>query len=1160
MQQHGPQRRNTPVQKLLDGRFARGFRREDLLREVILPAAPSLPVSHDGDDAGLCSDLLVWTLELFAEYPPDTLLPLLKRLPVACHGGWYAMGDAVFGPGWPGGLGDDVWRLADELAEAAPTRLREIILLRPDDPRWGGAVEHRDEFFARAGVVDGLRLHQTSDIRFHMQGSNYELPSAAPTGTPQEAWNAWRRTVHEEAKPYHTSWFEYSLSGINLLPEIHHLQTLSQPGRNALSRLLLTSLTRWPARWKDATIRKRKGDPWSTTITSPLRHWLTTQGWLSDGTAVERPLTHRWLVPVSLLRGQRDRFRHLDSLSLDLSRRLDANPKLNAALTMLGLNSYPVDDDRTGPQLLEALAAAWVTERVPIGRYDMLLGQVRDAWRHLDPQKGLPETLLVRQGHRTFSTRAQDELAGIYLPDNRDRTRSLLEHGRYILEMHASDARRMADVFLSATDIKCSSTLEERFLIDGVHWTPASDGLPSLEETRYAWLPVPLLTIAAYGGTNPAGAATQAWRDAADGLRRAHFVECEAIVVQLVDNEEIVADSAPTAQWLPGSVLAIRRDVELAYESLAPAAQAMLGRQDLLKDLRLVLGSLSGRENPALEQIAAALERAEIDAQAFADVRNQWAGTIGLLVDRIRPVVLLLGVSSDEFDSAAAGIEHLTAWLTSNISQWSTAELLIAARRSGDDHAMGLAAWYALGDIAQLPAWNTALMALGDRYGAVKNHAVDDQTAVHVEAAAPLLRCLARHVAIEAGDPNLFHKLETVSQSFEAHDDWRTRWWEVPFTAVIGAMHTAYAEVPGVADHLEVLEEARNVDELRTASDENGIATDPDPYEIARRNRDRLENMLSDVHDLYRTWVQLTPSNSVVPEPAESPTDLDQEAYLHHWSEAELLHRAFHSVDDSEFVDAYDGCASLDEVRDRLGLDREAIAAQRRERRQQQREIARQRRTLDVAGVPFEVGTTSYGALFERLNSLADPAGPRASHDTFTPLTTPPPAARSGGSSGRGGKTSHLRGSPELREVVGIVGEMHAYRFLRQEFGSDAVTPDAWVSEIRLKVLPLVAGELDNTSDGHGFDFRFSHRGKRSLVEVKSTTGDDSQFDLGISEIEAATRLARNRGRWRILRVRNALSSQPEFDWLPNPFEEGFKGHFRLHRGGMSVSYTRRKT
>ena len=76
-------------------------------------------------------------------------------------------------------------------------------------------------------------------------------------------------------------------------------------------------------------------------------------------------------------------------------------------------------------------------------------------------------------------------------------------------------------------------------------------------------------------------------------------------------------------------------------------------------------------------------------------------------------------------------------------------------------------------------------------------------------------------------------------------------------------------------------------------------------------------------------------------------------------------------------------------------------------------------------------------------------------------------------------------------------------------------------------------------------------------MEVKATSGDDTQFDLGSTEINAATRLARKRGwRWRILRVRNALSERPEFDWLPNPFEEGFRKHFRLHRGGMHVSYT----
>ena len=156
---------------------------------------------------------------------------------------------------------------------------------------------------------------------------------------------------------------------------------------------------------------------------------------------------------------------------------------------------------------------------------------------------------------------------------------------------------------------------------------------------------------------------------------------------------------------------------------------------------------------------------------------------------------------------------------------------------------------------------------------------------------------------------------------------------------------------------------------------------------------------------------------------------------------------------------------------------------------------------------------------------------------------------------------SQPRPSAEHRELVGVVGEIHAYRFLRVEFGSDLVNRNAWVSEIRLMVLPLVTGEPNVTSDSHGFDFRFGDRGKKWWhVEVKATAGDDPQFELGISEVEAATRLARKRGeRWRILRVRNALSDQPEFDWLPNPFEDGFRKYFRLHKGGLRVSYTRKR-
>ena len=871
-EQGGPRRRNTTVQKFLDGRFARRFRREEILRDVVIDALPRLPAPFGSPKADLCAELFTWTLKLLGEDELESLLPLLKRLPVACHGGWRAMSDAVFGPGWPDRLGDDVWSLANELPEDTAMRLRETVLLSPGDPRWGTAVEERDELFARAGVVDGLRLkNDAPEAHFHMSSDSYELPDAPPTGTPQAAWDAWRKTTREEAKPPFDSWFKYSLFGIQLLPEIHFLKSFSRSGRRALSRLVLASLGRWQDGWESATIRKVGGRHWSQPVTSPLKYWLTSLAWLNDRSNVEQPLVRRWLVPAFLLRGQRNRFRHLDPLSVNLARKLKVEPELKATLTELGLNVYPVEEDRTGPELLDTLAAAWTANRVPPRRFDVFLGQVRHAWGHLDPDKELPETFLVRTGRRSFSTRGQDKMSDVYLPDSRDRTRSLHEHDKRTLEMHAADATRMAKALLAATDIRRASTLEERFLVDGSRWTGGVDGIRPLDETRYAWLPVPLLAIAAHGGAHPAGPETIAWQETTNRLRRTRVLECEAITVQLVDDNQIIASSEPEAQWLPGDVLAIRRDMK-SYEDLAPAAQAMLSRQDLLKDLRLVLGALADHEKPTPEQIEGAMERAEIDAQTLADISHRWAATTSLLVDRIRPLLVLLGIPSDGLDAAATDTNHLEEWLSSNLEQWPAPEVLSAARQSRNDHAMGVAAWRALGDLAQLPAWNDALAESGDRYVAVENHGAGEQKAAHLEAAKLLLRGFARYVAVEADRPDLFHELEVVSQNFKHGDDWSTRWWEVPFGAVIDALRTGYAEIPGAEHHLAALDGAGTVDDLRAAFQERGIATDPDPYETASLNKKRLDDVIHRVHDLRRAWVELQTLDPKAPEPPELPT------------------------------------------------------------------------------------------------------------------------------------------------------------------------------------------------------------------------------------------------------------------------------------------------
>ena len=1159
--QEGPQRRNTAVQKFLDGRFARGFRREDVLRHVVIPALPRLPVPYESPEADNCSEILAWTLRLLGDDESDALLPLIGRLPVATHGGWRRMSTAAFGPGWADRVGDRVWALGDELPDEAAGRLHRTALLAPNDSRWGMVVEDRSELFARAGVFDGLRLQPfRKTTRFEMSEDSHDLPGEPPTGTPRMAWDDWRDALREKAAPYYVGWFAYELSGVRLLPALHHLPKLSATGRRALSDLLLVSLPQWGAGWESITITKVSGNDWRTRITSPLKYWLTTLPWLADRPAV-KSLERRWLVPESFLRGQGEGYAHLDPLSQELARRLNADPHLQRTLAGLGLNIYPTEEERTGPELLDALAAAWSGNRVPAGRFDLFLGQVRDAWRHLDPDKGLPRRFLVTSGPRKFSVREGSDLADAFLPDNRDRARSLQEYAKPILEMRPADARRKADALLAVTPVNRASMLDERFLIDGDRWDASTDGVPPLDETRYAaWLPVTLLTVLAYGGANPTGATTTAWRNAADRLRRTHVLECEQIAVELVHGDRVVAANEPEAQWLPGEVLAVRRAVNASHGDIASAVQAMLDRQDLLTQLRLVLRALAGHEEPTPEQIRAALELMEVDAQAFADIRNRWAGRISLVIDRIRPVIAVLGIPGDGLE-AATDVERLNQWLTLNLPQWPASDVLSAARRSRDDRAMGEAAWATLGDVAQLPAWNDALGRLGDGYVPVENRRVDEQTQAHLEEAKPLLRALARHVAVEADHPDLFHRIEEVSQALEANADWSTQWWEVPFRAVLDALRADYAGIPGIGCHLKIIDGARTIDDLRAAFQQRAVDIAPDPYETAGSNQERLKEMLAHLHDLHRTWVESRTPATTPPSPPAPPAALDASAYLRVWPERELLKRSLRAIEDDEFLAACHGCASLEAIRQQLGLTPEATEARHRERQQQKQEAERRQRTFDVAGSPFEVGTASYSALFQRLHDLAAPEGPRASRDEFTPLLKARARREGSGAGGKGESRAPSRRPPAaLRDLAGIVGEIHAYRFLRAEFGSDIVTPDAWVSEIRLKVLPRVEGEPNNTSDSHGFDFQFRHRRRKWHVEVKATTADDPQFELGISEIKAANRLARERGgRWRILRVRHVLSGRPEFDWLPNPFEEGFRKHFRLHRGGMLVSYTREK-
>ena len=389
---------------------------------------------------------------------------------------------------------------------------------------------------------------------------------------------------------------------------------------------------------------------------------------------------------------------------------------------------------------------------------------------------------------------------------------------------------------------------------------------------------------------------------------------------------------------------------------------------------------------------------------------------------------------------------------------------------------------------------------------------------------------------------------------------WSLTWWDLPFDAVLRHATSEWSLLCKVPLPEEPVVDAGGLRELLAAL---AVRLDPDPLEIARENRAALERTLQALGDLARTWREIRNA----PIPASMPREpvVDDAAWLQPRSAGETLRQALALLDDPEFAEAARGCESLEGVRTALGLSEDEVARRREERERQRAEVDRQARRFEVAGETFELDSDNLQDLLRRVSAVCLlEGGPDPRKRETTPLDGAPGTRRGsnggGGGGDGGGGGRRPRPTPQAKRMVGIVGEMRAWRWLRQRFGEDVVAAAAWVSECRLEVLPLLPDETNDCSDGLGYDFRFDCDGRTWHVEVKATAGDDFEFELGSSQVRAAHSLAgQQRASWYVLRVRNALSTQPEFDWLPNPFEYEHSDRYLLKDAGTRVAYRLRR-
>ena len=126
-------------------------------------------------------------------------------------------------------------------------------------------------------------------------------------------------------------------------------------------------------------------------------------------------------------------------------------------------------------------------------------------------------------------------------------------------------------------------------------------------------------------------------------------------------------------------------------------------------------------------------------------------------------------------------------------------------------------------------------------------------------------------------------------------------------------------------------------------------------------------------------------------------------------------------------------------------------------------------------------------------------------------------------------------------EFIGYVAEYLLFCALKKRYPHIGLSE--WVSGNKERFFPGSKGD-----DSLGYDFCLPVGGRKIMIEVKSHTGDQSYFDLGSTELDAA-QVALETGETYQIWVIRKLEGDLDIDHLPNPMIRENRKHFRFEVG-----------
>ncbi len=126
-------------------------------------------------------------------------------------------------------------------------------------------------------------------------------------------------------------------------------------------------------------------------------------------------------------------------------------------------------------------------------------------------------------------------------------------------------------------------------------------------------------------------------------------------------------------------------------------------------------------------------------------------------------------------------------------------------------------------------------------------------------------------------------------------------------------------------------------------------------------------------------------------------------------------------------------------------------------------------------------------------------------------------------------------------DFIGYVAEYFIFRALKKHYPHIGLSE--WVSGNKEKFFPGSKGD-----DSLGYDFCIPVDSRKVMIEVKSHTGDQSYFELGSTELDAAQQALETAETYQIWVIRN-MEGDLDIDRLPNPMVRENRKHFRFEVG-----------